>query len=130
MSENAVDDEEQLRQAIELSKQTYNEEQRKRNNSSPEDLMGGDPDEIQRQKNIAEITALYNAPLPGPSYSFISPGPSQQFMPRSNATLPYGFRPNFLTQNPRSNLCTISNSWRKFNRSPKFSCFHQPDKHE
>uniref|UniRef100_A0AC34GT29 Phosphatidylinositol-4-phosphate 3-kinase n=1 Tax=Panagrolaimus sp. ES5 TaxID=591445 RepID=A0AC34GT29_9BILA len=89
MSIDAGDDDEQLRKAIELSKQTYNEEQRKRHNSSPEDLMGGDPDEIQRQRNIAEITALYNSP-PGPSHSF-GPGSFQHFEPRSNATLPYEY---------------------------------------
>lgn len=50
-------------------------------------MLLGDLEEIRRQRNYAEIAALFNAPA--------APSTPPLFVPRSNATLPYGFKPPY-----------------------------------
>uniref|UniRef100_A0A7E4W115 Phosphatidylinositol-4-phosphate 3-kinase n=1 Tax=Panagrellus redivivus TaxID=6233 RepID=A0A7E4W115_PANRE len=85
---NALPEDEQLKMALQLSRQTFEEEQRRRNCESP-DLMLGDPVEIQRQKNMEEITAMFGSA--DSSNDAIPP----YLQPRSTAALPYGFRPQY-----------------------------------
>uniref|UniRef100_A0AC34QE78 Phosphatidylinositol 3-kinase n=1 Tax=Panagrolaimus sp. JU765 TaxID=591449 RepID=A0AC34QE78_9BILA len=81
-----MDDDEELQKVLELSRKSYEEEQRRRNCESP-DLLLGDLEEIRRQRDYAEITALFDAPA--------VPSLPPMLAPRSVATLPYGFKPPY-----------------------------------